>query len=461
MSERKDVKETFEHKERRGLLNVFREEEDLHFMSEVDAAIHRKGSSMAFILTLVIALLMGTFVVWAHFTVLDEVTRGMGQVIPSQKVQVIQNLEGGILQEILVQENQIVNKGDILIRIDNALAASQYRDAFTKAAEHEAAILRLNAEIDGKAAIVFPDQFKDADPQVLEDQQSIFKARRQQLQAEINVLRSQHSQKQQEIAEMKSRREQLERSLGLAKEQRDISKPLVDQGVYPRVEYLALERDISSLQGDIDALRMAVPRIRQAANEANRRIEQRQAEFKTEALNEMNRRRGELKSLREIMSAGEDRVTRTDVRSPVRGTIIQINLNTIGGVVRPGEPILEIVPLDDTLLIEARIRPADIAFLHPGQKAMVKITAYDFSIFGGLEGVVEAISADTIEDDNGESFFKVKLRTQNNAIIYRNEELPIIPGMTASIDILTGKKSVLAYLLKPILRAKQNALRER
>jgi len=461
MSERKEVKEALEHRERRGLLNVFREEEDLHFMSEVDAAIHRKGSSMAFILTLVIALLMGTFVVWAHFTVLDEVTRGMGQVIPSQKVQVIQNLEGGILQEILVQENQIVNKGDILIRIDNALAASQYRDAFTKAAEHEAAILRLNAEIDGKAAIVFPDQFKDADPQVLEDQQSIFKARRQQLQAEINVLRSQHSQKQQEIAEMKSRREQLERSLGLAKEQRDISKPLVDQGVYPRVEYLALERDISSLQGDIDALRMAVPRIRQAANEANRRIEQRQAEFKTEALNEMNRRRGELKSLREIMSAGEDRVTRTDVRSPVRGTIIQINLNTIGGVVRPGEPILEIVPLDDTLLIEARIRPADIAFLHPGQKAMVKITAYDFSIFGGLEGVVEAISADTIEDDNGESFFKVKLRTQNNAIIYRNEELPIIPGMTASIDILTGKKSVLAYLLKPILRAKQNALRER
>jgi adhesin transport system membrane fusion protein len=149
------------------------------------------------------------------------------------------------------------------------------------------------------------------------------------------------------------------------------------------------------------------------------------------------------------------------VRSPVRGTIKQINLNTIGGVVRPGESILEIVPLDDTLLIEARIRPADIAFLHPGQKAMIKITAYDFSIFGGLEGVLEAISADTIEDDNGESFYKVKLRTQKNAIAYRGEELPIMPGMTASIDILTGKKSVLAYLLKPILRAKQNALRER
>ena len=461
MSEHKELKEAFEHREKRGLLSAFSEEEDLLFMSEVDAAIHRKGSSIAFVLTVVIALFLIIFVLWAHFTVLDEVTRGLGQVIPSQKVQVIQNLEGGILQEITVQENQIVNKGDILIRIDNAMAASQYRDAFTKAAEHEAAIVRLNAEIEGKSEIVFPDEFKGADPQVLDDQQSIFRAHRQQLQEELNVLQSQHSQRQQEIVEMQSRKQQLERSLGLAKQQRDIAKPLVDQGVYPRVDYLALERDISSLQGDIDALRLAIPRIRQAANEASRRIEQRRAEVKAQALGEKNNHRGELKSLQEIMSAGEDRVTRTDVRSPVRGTVKQINLNTLGGVVRPGESILEIVPLDDTLLIEARIRPADIAFLHPGQKAMVKITAYDFSIFGGLEGFVEAISADTIEDDNGESFFKVKLRTQKNAITYHSEELPIIPGMTASIDILTGKKSVLAYLLKPILRAKQNAMRER
>ena len=461
MAERKELKDAFEHREKRGLLSAFSEEEDLLFMSEVDAAIHRKGNSIAFVLTLVIALLLITFVLWAHFTVLDEVTRGLGQVIPSQKVQVIQNLEGGILQEIMVQENQIVNKGDILIRIDNELAASQFRDAFTKASEHEAAILRLNAEIDGKSKMIFSERFKDADPQVLADQQSIFKAGQRQLQAELNVLRSQHSQKQQEITEMQSRKKQLERSLELAKQQRNIAKPLVDQGVYPRVDYLALERDISSLQGDIDALRLAVPRIRQAANEASRRIEQRRAEVKSQALDEMNSRRGELKSLQEIMSAGEDRVTRTDVRSPVRGTIKQLNLNTIGGVVRPGESILEIVPLDDTLLIEARIRPADIAFLHPGQKAMVKITAYDFSIFGGLDGFVEAISADTIEDDNGESFFKVKLRTQKNAITYHNEELPIIPGMTVEADILTGKKTILAYLLKPVLRAKQYALTER
>ncbi|MCK4536610.1 MAG: HlyD family type I secretion periplasmic adaptor subunit [Desulfuromonadales bacterium] len=446
---------------RKGLLGFAREEEELFFMSEVDAAIQRKGHAFAYLLSMAVGVLLVLLVTWAHFTVLDEVTRGMGQVIPSRRVQLIQNLEGGILQEILVQENQIVGKGDILVRIDNAVAASQYRDAFAKAQEHEAAIVRLTAEAEDKKNLVFPAELQKADPQILADQQSIFQARQLQLRAELNVLRSQYSQRQQEVAEMQSRKEQLERSLKLAHQQRDIAKPLVDQGVYPKTEYLAVERDISSLQGDIDALRLGIPRVRQSANEASKRIAQRKAEFHAQALDELNRRRGEMNSLHKIMAAGEDRVTRTDVRSPVRGTVKQLMLTTVGGVVRPAESIMEIVPLDDTLLIEARIRPADIAFLHPGQKAVIKITAYDFSIFGGIDGFVEAISADTIEEDDGESFYKVKLRTNTNSMIYRGESLPIIPGMTASIDILTGKKSVLAYLLKPILRMKQNALRER
>jgi adhesin transport system membrane fusion protein len=185
------------------------------------------------------------------------------------------------------------------------------------------------------------------------------------------------------------------------------------------------------------------------------------AEFKSKAADEINKKRIELKSLNEAVSAGKDRVTRTDVRSPVRGTVKQININTIGGVIKPGETIMEIVPLDDTLLIEAKIRPADIAFIRPAQKAMIKITAYDFSIYGGLEGQVEQISADTIQDDKGDSFYKVILRTKTNALMYKGEKLPIIPGMTAGVEILTGKKSVLDYLLKPILKAKQNALREK
>ncbi|MHB8708841.1 MAG: HlyD family type I secretion periplasmic adaptor subunit [Desulfuromonadales bacterium] len=430
-------------------------------MSEVDAAILRRGHAFAYLVTVIVAALMLIFLVWATFTKLDEVTRGMGQVIPSQRVQMIQNLEGGILEEILVQENQIVNKGDVLVRIDNSMAASQFRDVAGKAREYQASVARLQAEGEGRA-FTMPEGLQQSDPQIASDQEAIYRARQQQMQSELGVLQSQQHQKQQEIAEMQSRLAQLERNLELTRQQRDIAKPLVDQGVYARVDFLALEREVSNLQGDIDALRLAIPRARSASEEISRRMSQRQAEYKAQSLDELNRRRVELKSLQEMMSAGQDRVTRTEVRSPVRGTVKQLYLNTLGGVVKPGEPIMEIVPLDDTLLIiEARVRPADIAFLRPGQKAMIKITAYDFSIYGGLEGVVEAISADTIEDEKGEHFYKVKLRTQTGTLNYRGENLPIIPGMTASVDILTGKKSVLSYLLKPILKIKQNALRER
>ncbi|TLM64977.1 MAG: HlyD family type I secretion periplasmic adaptor subunit [Deltaproteobacteria bacterium] len=444
----------------KGWLRFFREEEDLFYMSEVDAAIHRRGHEYAYLVTVIIAGLMVIFLIWAALTKLDEVTRGTGQVIPSQRVQVIQNLEGGILQEILVQENQIVEKGDILVRIDNSMAASQFRDVAGKTREHQAAVARLEAEGAGRS-FSLPESLRNVDPQVASDQTAIYQARQQQVQSELGVLQSQHQQKQQEIAEMQSRLAQLERNYELARQQRDIAKPLAEQGVYPQVDYLAREREVANLQGDMDALRLAIPRARAAAEEIRRRMSQRQAEYKAQSLDELNRRRVELKSLQEMMSAGADRVTRTDVRSPVRGTVKQLNLTTLGGVVKPGEPIMEIVPLDDTLLVEARIRPADIAFLRPGQKAMIKITAYDFSIFGGLEGVVEAISADTIEDEKGEHFYKVKLRTQTGTLSYRGENLPIIPGMMASVDILTGKKSVLSYLLKPILKIKQNALRER
>jgi adhesin transport system membrane fusion protein len=444
----------------RGWLKFFREEEDLFYMSEVDAAIHRRGHSYAYLLTAIIAGLFLIFLLWATFTKLDEVTRGVGQVIPSQRVQVIQNLEGGILEEILVQENQIVEKGDVLVRINNALAASQFRDASGKARQYQASVARLQAEGEGKA-FDLPAGLEKSDPQIASEQNAIYRARQQQINSEVGVLQSQLQQKQQEISEMQSRLGQLEQSLNLAKQQRDIAKPLVEQGIYSRVDYLSLERDVNNLQGDMDALRLAIPRTRGAVEEIRRRMGQRQAEYRAQSLDELNKRRVELGSLQEMMSAGEDRVTRTDVRSPVRGTITEMKLNTVGGVVKPGEPIMEVVPLDDTLLIEARVRPADIAFLRPGQKAMIKITAYDFSIFGGLEGVVVAISADTVKDEKGESFYKVKLRTQSGTINYRGESLPIIPGMMASVDILTGKKSVLSYLLKPILKMKENALRER
>ena len=438
-------------------------ESDLDYMSVVDAALYRRGHRWAYALSLTICLLLASLLVWTNYAILDEVTRGMGQVIPSQRVQVIQNLEGGILEETLVRENQIVEKGDILVRISNEMAQSTLKDVASQALEHQAAIARLKAESSGTEPI-FSEDLQTKSPKAVTDQMAIYRARMDQLTQEMNILRSQYTQRVQEASEMAIRRNQAAQDLKLAQEQMNIAKPLMEKNVYPRVEYLSLERSVSSLRGDLQSLNVAIPRTQQAAQEIKERQAQRMAEFRATALQEMNQHQVELNSKLHALSAGQDRVTRTDVRSPVRGTVKQVILNTAGGVVKPGEPILEIIPLDDTLLIEANIKPADIAFLHPGQKAMIKITAYDFSIFGGLEGSVEQISADTIEDTKGdkkESFYKVKLRTQSATLAYRGEKLPIIPGMTASVDILTGKKSVLDYLLKPILKAKENALRER
>jgi adhesin transport system membrane fusion protein len=435
--------------------------EDVAFMDDVDAAIHRKGHTMAYLLSVTVCLMIIVFIIWADNAVLDEVTRGMGQAIPSQSVQVIQNLEGGILDEILVTDNQVVEKGDVLVRLDNTVAASQFREAFAKSLEHQAAIARLTAEASQKTEITFPKIVLDNDPQIAADQQVIFEARKKQLDLEIKILLSEFDQKKQEIEEVKGRRRELKKNLSLALEQKNIAEPLMQKGLYARVDYIKLQREAVRLRSEFNALGRSLPRIQKEADEARKKMEQRRAEYGSQALEEISRRRVELNSLKQVLAAGEDRVKRTDVRSPVRGSVKQIIINTIGGVVRPGDPILEIIPVDDTLLFDVRIRPADIAFLYPGQKAKIKITAYDFSIYGGMEGVVEQISADTMQDERGEYYYRVKLRTKTNAITYRGSKLPIIPGMMASVDILTGKKSVLDYLLKPILKTSQNALRER
>lgn len=439
---------------------VIRDPEDLTYMSEVDAALHRRGHPLAYVLSLATFAFFVVFVVWASFASLDEVTRGNGQVVSSQRLQEIQNLEGGILAEMLVAENQVVEKDHVLARLSNEQAKSTVRDNLNKQAEAQAAILRLEAERDN-AALVFPEEMETEFLQIITDQLALYNARRTQFEGEMRALEAQLDQKSREVEEAQARRGQLEENLRLVMEQRNIARPLMLKGTFSRVDYLKLEQQLATLQGDVAGVAQSVARTRSGVQELQERITQRRSERASQIQEEINKRRLELNSIRENLAFGGDRVERTDVRAPMRGTIKRIMVNTPGGVVKPGETLVELVPLDDTLLIEARIKPTDIAFLHPNQKAMVKISAYDFSIYGGLEGDVEQISADTIEDKKGETYYLVKLRTQKNAITYRGENLPIIPGMTASVDILTGKKTVLDYLLKPILKAQQNALRER
>jgi adhesin transport system membrane fusion protein len=434
--------------------------EDAEFMSEVSAATlesaHRAGHSLLF-LTLLFFIAAGW---WAYETELDEVTRGEGKVIPSSKVQVIQNLEGGILAEVLVAEGDTVEKDQALLKIDDTRFASSFRETQLKYWELLARSKRLEAESEGKPFEV-PAEVEKEQPALALNEKALFESRKLELNSSVSVLKQQEQQRRQELVEKQARQKQLERSYNLSNEELQMSEPLVAQGVMSPVEILRLKRSVNDLKGDMDANRLAIPRVRATLAEVRQKIDEQQVRFKTESTTQLSEVRAELERTKESLFSSEDRVTRTQVRSPVKGTIKQLKINTVGGVIQPGMDLIEIVPIEDNLLIEAHIRPADIAFLRPGQEAMIKLTAYDFSIYGGLPAKLERISADTITDDNDESFYLIYLRTDQNYLESSKGPLSIIPGMTASVDILTGKKSVLDYLLKPIIKAQNEALRER
>ncbi|MCH8137608.1 MAG: HlyD family type I secretion periplasmic adaptor subunit [Proteobacteria bacterium] len=436
--------------------------EDADFMPAVHAATRSGARPTAYLLLFIIALFFIVFLWWANWATLDEVTRGDGKVIPSSQIQVVQNLEGGIIAGISVREGEVVNKGQILVRIDQTQAAAGYRESRAKYLSLLAAVARLKAEVDG-TEIAFPGEVLDDAPNVAADELALFASRQSGLKTDLAILRRQEDQRRQELVELRGRLVRLKESYQLVTEELKIIEPLVANGVVSKVELLRLRREANDIKGDREATRLAIPRASAARHEATQRIEERKISLRTESLRELNQKSAELAVVAETITSGKDRALRADVRSPVHGTVKQILVSTVGGVIRPGQELVEIVPLEDTLLIEARIRPADIAFLRPGQDATVKITAYDFSIYGGLKAKVEHISADTIEDEQqkGETFYRIRLRTDRSYLGTEQDPLPIIPGMTASVDILTGEKTVLDYLLKPILKVRERALRER
>lgn len=405
-------------------------------------------------------VLVATAGVWANYATLDEVTRGTGKVIPSHHVQTVQDLEGGIVSEILVKEGEVVEKGQVLLRIDDTRFASSYRESQVKSQAVQAKIARLTAEVEGKP-FKLPNNLKPEEKEFMVSEQTLALSRQTELQANTDILNQQKNQKKQEINELKSREKQLQQSYELAQRQLQITEPLVKKGVMSEVELLRLQREISTIKGDLDSTHLNIPRAEAAVSEADHKLEQLKVNFRTTALADLNEAKAQLSQSSESNVALKDRVTRTAVRSPLKGTIKQLKVTTIGGVVQPGMDLVEIVPLADNLLVEAQIRPSDIAFLRPGQDVMVKFTAYDFSIFGGLKATLEHISADTIVNERGEAFFLIRVRTERNYLGKKEKSLPIIPGMTVTVDILTGKKTLLTYLLKPIKKAQEMALRER
>lgn len=435
--------------------------EDQAFITDVNATkLYDTTIQSHIILWLTFSFVIIAFF-WANFATLDEVTRGAGKIIPSSQIQIVQNLEGGILSEILIREGDLVEKGQALLKLNPVQFTSSFNETKFKHYELLATVARLRAEVT-KQDIKIPEEVTLKAPKIARNAKELLVSKRNELDANQRILNAQIRQKKQDLIELKSKSRQISRSHKLLQEELTMSRPLVAEGAMSKVELLRLQRSANDLKGELTSAQLSIPRVQFSINEAKNKLSELEIRFHTESLKKLNQARAELQRTTESVMALEDKVTRTNILSPVKGTIKRLKVTTIGGVIKPGMDLVEIVPIEDQLLIEAEVRPADIAFLHPGQKAMVKLTAYDFSIYGGLKAELEHISADTItNDEDGESYFLIRLRTNKNYLEKYGEKLNIIAGMTTNVDILTGKKTVLDYILKPILKAKERALRER
>ncbi len=428
------------------------------FSRDGEAAILQQEPLRARILIRLIAWSIVIFLVWAALAQVDEVTRGSGKVIPSRQVQIIQSVDGGIVSEILVKEGDLVQQDQLLMQIDQTRFVSSVRESRAQYLSLQAKAARLRALADGLPFVPPEDVLKE-DPETVHQEEQLYEARRSELEAGIAIARQQLAQRQQELAEVRAKRDQAAQGYELTSKELAVTRPLIQSGAVSEVELLRLERDVVRYRGERDMAGAQIARIQASISEAQRKIEERELTFRNEAGKELSETMGKLNALSETEVGLSDRVKHSAIRSPVKGAVKRLLVNTVGGVVQPAKEVVEIVPVEDALLLEARVQPKDIAFLRPGQPARVKFTAYDFSIYGGLDATLEHIGADTITDDKGNAFYIVRVRTTQSTI--GEARMPIIPGMVAEVDILTGKRSLLSYLMKPVLRAKANALTER
>ena len=396
-------------------------------------------------------------VCWAALTEIEEVTRGEGRVIPSHQVQVIQAVDGGVVSEIAIEEGHTVDVGQLLLRIDPTRFVSSLRENRSQYMALLVKSERLKALSENRP-FKSPAELQEKDQGLLEREQRLYESSRNELDAQIGVSRQQLQQRYEELREAEANLDQLVHRLELLVKEFDVTKTLLDSGAVSEVELLRLEREVIQTSGEREQVRAQVDRVQSSIAEARRRIHEVELAFYNQVRRELSEVQAKLSSLTEEKTTLADRVMHADVKSPVRGTVNRLYVNTLGAVVQPGKEVVEIVPLDDILVLEAKINPKDIAFLRPGLKAQVKFTAYDYAIYGSLEAVVDQIGADTVVDEQGNAYYMVRVHTLKPEL---GENLPVIPGMVAQVDIITGQKTLLTYLLKPILRAKAMAFRER
>lgn len=429
------------------------------FELEADEVMSRTKTQRAQTIVRAAIVVVVLLIVWASLAHVDEVTKGDGKVIPSRQLQLVQSFDGGVVSEILVKEGQVVEKDQLLLKIDETRATSGVRESAAQGFALRARQARLRALAEG-APFQPPAAAGDSvdTKRIVEEERRLYETRLSELNTMVAINHQQLQQRQQELTEMRSRKTSAERSLDLSQQELSKTRPLLATGAVSEVDILRLEREVSKARGDSEQSSAQIARVQASIGEAQRKMQETELNFRNEARKEMAETLGKLNALNEGAVALTDKVDKSQIKSPVRGRVQRLLANTVGGVVQPGKDIVEIVPLDDALVLEAKVLPKDIAFIHPGQAATVKFSAYDFAIYGGLTAEVENISPDTVVDERGNAFYLVRVRTHQSNF---SEKMPIIPGMTAEVDILTGNKTVMSYLLKPVLKGKAYALRER
>ena len=433
---------------------------EAEYMPDRLAAFFLRPLRLNFLIIRGTLALLILLLIWASFAELEEITVGEGKVIPSSQVQIIQNLEGGIVSALPVRIGDIVQRDQIVLNIDPTRFSSSLGETKAKYNALQAKIARLEAESSDKPFVI-PRELEREAPEIFKEEFRLYISRQNELEATRGVLQQQLQQRQQELIEKRAKTQQLAESYRLVSTEVNLTRPMAKQQVISDVELLRLERQANDIKGELEATRLSIPRLEASLQEANNKLEGASAKFRSDAALELAQARAEFAGTTATSVAMEDRLARTTVRSPVTGVVKTIKVTTVGGVVQPGMEVMEIVPIEDNLLIEAKVRPADVGFLRPGQHALVKVSAYDYSIYGGLSAVVENITADSITNDKGESFYLVRVRTSTNRFGTAEKPHPIIPGMLTTVHISTGKKTVLTYLLKPIVKARSEAMRER
>ena len=446
-----------------------KERDDLEFIYPYYSNANAKPSTSISLMAYVLIFVFASLITWAYFAQIDELARGNGKVIPTDKVQTIQSLDGGIISEIFIKEGDIISKNQPLMKIDT----TRFQASLEENKQEYLALLAIQTRLEQEAVIDINSNLPKLkfSKQVMEDsskyhinEELLFKNRVNELKSTIKVLSTQKKQKQQELKEIRSTIENLTTNLKFIEEQRKTISKLVNKGIRSKFDLIEIDKEYAQTQGDLKTAKLSISRSEYAITEVDNKISERINTFKSEASNELQKTLGQINKFEARLVGDQDKVEKTTILSPVDGIIKQLNYNTIGGVVQSGAELIEIVPSNDALVVEAKIEPKDIAFINPSQKAIIKITAYDFGIYGGLEGKIVEISADTIVDKDSKddkSYYRVLVKTNKNFLEKNGKQYPIIPGMIASVDIVTGKKTILDFILKPILKVKQDSLHER